>query len=337
MRGLTLFLFLPVIAYSDFFGLNFGFDKLEKSKSNIDSFLQDNIFPIWTYCNTCQPLFYNYIPSTFKTEKPLEIAGFDNQLILNFSSKNLVFYLDSLLQSLDIPIIKQQNYKSEILPTIDTLRYYSFKDTTIFSKCETYLNEIKNQVAIKLSENNYWMQIINSLLAENKEYELYNKDWIISGDVRDAQMASNLKWLTDVKFPKEKIIVWAANAHVAKYNDSTGKNNRRMISMGSYFTNDVKYLKDTYVIGFTSYEGEAGRLGFKTYSVQKPKRNGFENWINKSYNYSFVDFKTYNSKYSGKSEGFYLKGLGHYSVFKKDWTKIFDGVFFIREMYPCKR
>jgi erythromycin esterase-like protein len=322
---------------SDFFGLNFGFDKLEKTKSNIDSFLIKNIFPIWTSCNTCQNLFYNYIPSTYQTEKPLIITGFDNQLILNFSSKNLVFYLDSLLQSLDIPITRQQNYKSEILPLIDSLKYYSFKDTANYSKCETYLNQIKNQVTSKLSENDFWVQVINSLLAENKEYHLNKIDNITAGNIRDAQMALNLKWLTDVKFPKEKIIVWAANLHVAKYIDSSGKNGRKMISMGSYFTNSVKYLNETYVIGFTSYEGEAGRLGFKTYSVRKPKPNGFENWINKSYNYSFVDFKTYNSKYPDKSKAFYLKALGHNTAFEKDWTKVFDGVFFIREMYPCKR
>src|SRR5579871_4670345 len=83
-----------VLAFeSDFFGLNFGFDKLEKSKSEIDSFLKKNIFPIWTYCNTCQNLFYNYIPSTYQTEKPLIVTGFDNQLMLNFSSKHVVFYL----------------------------------------------------------------------------------------------------------------------------------------------------------------------------------------------------------------------------------------------------
>src|SRR5579871_6850879 len=125
-----------VLAFeSDFFGLNFGFDKLEKSKSEIDSFLKKNIFPIWTYCNTCQNLFYNYIPSTYQTEKPLIVTGFDNQLMLNFSSKHVVFYLDSLLRSLGIPITKQPNYKTEILPLIDSLKYYSFKDTVNYSKC----------------------------------------------------------------------------------------------------------------------------------------------------------------------------------------------------------
>ena len=181
------------------------------------------------------------------------------------------------------------------------------------------------------------MQIINNLLAENKEYQLYKTDNISAGNVRDAQMASNLRWLTDVRFPEEKIIVWAANAHVAKYVDSLDKSDKKMISMGSFFTNSEKNLNETYVLGFTSYKGEAGRLGSKIYPVRKPKPNSFENWIKKSYNYSFVNFRTYNSKNSGKSEDFYLKGLGHNSAFKKDWTKVFDGVFYIKEMYPCQR
>ena len=164
-----------VLAFeSDFFGLNFGFDRLDKSKSNIDSFLQKNIFPIWTYCNTCQNLFYSYVPLTYQTEKPLIITGFDNQLVLSFSSKHLVYYLDSFLQSLNIPITKQENYQRKFLPLIDSLKYYSFKDTTNYSKCEMYLSQIKNQVITKLSENDFWMQVINNFLTENNQYQLTN-------------------------------------------------------------------------------------------------------------------------------------------------------------------
>ena len=322
---------------SDFFGLNLGFDSLEKSKVKMDSFIRKNIFPIWTYCNTCQNLFFNYVPSTYQTEQPLILTGFDNQLMLNFSSKYLTFYLDSLFQILDLAITKQLNYKTEVLPVIDSLKYYSFKDTANYSKCDAYLGQIKNEMINKLNKNDFWIQVINCMLAENKEYQLNKIDKIIAGNTRDFQMASNLKWLTEVKFPGEKIIVWAANTHIAKYIDSTGKGGRKMITMGNYFTNDEKSSNETYVIGFTSYEGEAGRLGFKPYSVRKPKPNGFENWINKLLNYSFVDFKSYNTKNPDNSEMFYLKALGHNSAFERDWTKVFDGVFFIRNMYPCKK
>lgn len=303
----------------------------------MDDFLRKNIFPIWTYCNSCYNLLYKYIPSSYQTEKPLIVTGFDNQLTLDFSSNYLVFHLDSLFQSLNLPVVKHPNYRSKILPLIDSLKYYSFKDTSNYSKCENYLNQIKSQMADKLYENNFWMQIIKNLLSENKSYQLPKKDYVLSNSIRDAQMASNLKWLKEVKFPDEKIIVWAANEHVAKYIDSSGKDRRKMITMGSYFTDNDKYLNETYIIGFTSYQGEAGRLGFKIYPVRKPKSNGFENWINKTYDYAFVDFKAYNTNYRNNSQEFYLKGLGHNSAFKKDWTKVFDGIFFIRSMYPCQR
>ena len=147
-------------------------------------------------------------------------------------------------------------------------------------------------------------------------------------------MANNLKWLVENKYRSDKIIVWAANAHVAKYADSSTTNpNDKIIRMGSYFARDSSLLKKSYIIGFTSYEGEAGRLGMKTFKIRKPKPDGFENWINKNFDYAFVDFK----KYSGDSKQFYLKGLGHNTFFKQDWTKIFDGIFFIKEMYPCER
>jgi erythromycin esterase len=327
-----------VLAFeSDFFGLNFGFDRLEKSKLEIDSFLRKNIFPIWTYCNTCQNLFYDYVPSTYQTEKPIIVTGFDNQLTLNFSSKYLVFYLDSLLETLNVPITKQFNYKTEVLPLIDSLKYYSFKDTANYSKCQAYLSQIKNQVTNKLDENDFWMQVIKSMIAENEEYKLLKTNSIVAYNIRDYQMAANLKWLSEVKFQNEKIIVWAANIHIAKDNDSLGKDRQKMISMGNYFTKEEKYLNGSYIIGFTSYEGEAGRLGVKTYSVNKPKKNGFENWIDKSFNYSFIDFKTYKAKQQNKSEIFYLKAYGHNSPLERDWTKVFDGIFFIRQMYPCKR
>ncbi|WP_428327607.1 hypothetical protein [Mucilaginibacter sp.] len=57
-----------VLAFeSDFFGMNDGWDKLKKTKPEMDDFLLKNVFSIWTVCNTCSNLFYNYIPATYKT------------------------------------------------------------------------------------------------------------------------------------------------------------------------------------------------------------------------------------------------------------------------------
>jgi erythromycin esterase-like protein len=325
-----------VLAFeSDFFGLNYGWDKINKTKGIVDTFLRYNIFPIWTYCYTCNDLFYNYIPSTYKTENPLTITGFDNQMVLSYSAKNISSYLDSVFRKLNLPITKELNYDSEILPLIDSLKYWSFKDTFNYTKCGSYLIECKNQLKQKKNNNDFEMMVIENLIQSNEEYK-YNKiDFRYSSNVRDKQMAENLKWLKNNKFQSDKIIVWAANAHVAKYEDSSRKN--KLVAMGSFFTKDSILLRDTYIIGFTSYRGEAGRLSTKKYTVRKPEPNGFENWINKSYEFSFVSFKKYREEFPGSNETFYLKGLGHYSAFRKDWTKVFDGVFFIRNMYACEK
>jgi erythromycin esterase len=329
-----------VLAFeSDFFGLTYGWDKLDKKKNDIDSFLQKNIFPMWTLCNTCSNLFYEYIPGTFNTATPLTITGFDNQMILEYSSKNLTTKLDSVFRYLSLPITKNPNYTSAVLPTIDSLRSGYFTPTKpddFYARCGNYLAEIKQQAAEKLTHDDFWMMIINNLIQENIKYRAHDKDYFLENNARDSQMAQNLQWLAKHRFQDEKIIVWAANGHIAKYADQSIINGKKkeFITMGSFFTRTSFFLKESYIIGFTSYKGEAGRLDWKgNYTVPEPQPDGFENWIDKSYEYAFVDFRNF----TGKHEGFYLKGRGHEGLLKKDWTTIFDGIFYIKTMYPCRK
>ena len=328
-----------VLAFeSDFFGLNEGWDRLAKNQPGMDEFVRQNFFPIWTYCDACADLLYNYIPATQLTASPIIVSGFDNQLILRYSSKNLSLKLDSVCKALDLPVTKDPAYSPAIIPGIDSLKFgYADKlSPGFYAAAGNYLQIIKQQAAQKLPENNFWLLVIDNLIAENKEYQLQKKASITANNARDLQMATNLQWLYQVKYPKEKIIVWAANGHVAKYGHSTGSDDK-VTAMGKYFTRNEQQLNDTYIIGFSSYQGTAGRLGMKTYSIREPKSGGFENWIDKSYKYAFVDFSGYNRLFPGNTQTFFMKGLSHQSFFKYDWTKVFDGVFFIRDMYPCVR
>lgn len=325
-----------VLAFeSDFFGLNFGFDMLEKNKPAIDSFIRKNIFGVWTLCDACQNLFYQYISSTYQTENPIVLTGFDNQMILDYSSKNLSYILDSLFHDLDLRIINQPNYESEILPAIDSLGNAYVRLPLSYDKFELYLNQIRYQMVDVLPENSFWIQVMNNLIAEFNEFKMNNIYRMAAFNFRDFQMALNLKWLLDVKFPDEKVIVWAANTHIAKYNYHSKKTSMR--TMGSFLANDEDLIKDTYVLGFTSYKGTAGRIGTKAYSILKPLPKSFESWVNEFHQYSFVDFKGYQPENRRKPETFYMKALGHYYAPKAEWNYVFDGMFFIREMYPCKR
>ncbi len=327
-----------VLAFeSDFFGLNVGWDNLPKTKNEIDTFLLRNIFPIWTICDACENLFFTYVPQTFTTQKPLQVSGFDNQMVLNYSSKKLSAGLDSVLRSYDLPVTKEANYSTEIIPLIDSLKRYQLKDTSQFGKQYGFLLTIKEQLAKKLPADNFWMMVVDNLFAENEEYRNITK-YIQSTNTRDRQMARNLLWLAKIKYPNEKIIVWAHNSHISKY---AGHYDHKFLdkktSMGSEFDQLKNNSLKTYTIGFTSYRGTAGRLGGRyDVRIKSPKAGSFENWLNPKSDFAFTDFTAFNKKSKAADPAFFMKGLRHNFNQKAYWTKVFDGVFFVREMYPCK-
>jgi hypothetical protein len=113
-------------------------------------------------------------------------------------------------------------------------------------------------------------------------------------------------------------------------------------TMGTVFTDDSAAMRQTYIIGFTSYEGTTGRLyGAKPYALDKPQRQSFENWIRKDLDFAFVDFKGYNQANHDDEANFQLAGAVKGNLMHRDapaaWNKIFDGVFFVRRMYPCRK
>jgi erythromycin esterase-like protein len=149
-------------------------------------------------------------------------------------------------------------------------------------------------------------------------------------------MARNLEWLLYSKYSDKKIIVWAANAHIMKNADTLLPIEKlKYRTMGTVFTQNKKNADQTYIIGFTSRQGTAGRINKPTYQVPKPVKDGFESWINKGIKYAFTDFRKYTQYNNGMTKPFYMKGLGLNA--QADWSQLFDGVFYIRDMYPCQK
>ena len=330
-----------VLAFeSDFFGLNEGWARQNTGKAVLNSFIRRNIFSIWTYCHTCKDLFYEYLPSAALSTHPLTLAGFDSQMYLGYSRYHLIKELDSLLRSFDLPVTHRPDYTDSILPQLDSLTfsywYNPEKHAPLFSTIAQYLDEIRKEISSRLSKDDFWTMVIESLCQENEALSSFSQPGGNQFNHRDYQMARNLQWLVNKKFPAEKVIVWAANAHIAKMSASDAKLiNGGDGSMGSFFTEDDSLRKETYILGFTSYRGTAGRLGMPQYTVQTPWPNSLESWIDPSLSYAFIDFRKYNSMVSGSDRRFYMSGFGHYSTVH-DWNHIYDGEFFIRDMYPCK-
>jgi erythromycin esterase len=277
-----------VVAYEDdFFNINYNWELVKKGKLHIDSFIKKNISITWSSCGMSSPFFRKYLPSILKTEHPLEISAFDNQTA---TQKTLPF-LDSVMRSLKLRIVQSPEYSSKIAPLLSNWHIYT-NDTVFTDRIIEYYTIIKAQMLERLPNNDFWILTVDNLIQENIQFRNWKKDTWKDRNTRDRQMAINLKWIAEVKYPDQKIIVWAHNYHVSKHSEHYPKkllNEAKM--MGSIFTEDSSWKNNTYIIGFTSYEGTAGRTFDKKYKVSRPKSNSFENWISKDYKYAFVDLK----------------------------------------------
>lgn len=324
-----------VVAFeADFFGLNAGWDSLYKTDAAIDSFVRGNILPLWTACDACQEFLFEYLPGTFQTDHPLQLSGFDSQLYLNYSVDSLSSKLDSVFRYYDLPVTRTPEYTAVILPYIDstTLWYQPFIDTNQFAKSHEYYTQIRQELLTKLSKDSFWVLIMDNLIAANTQFSIYSTKGktVPYYEVRDKQMADNIAWLSRVKYPDEKIIIWAHNFHISKQNLDTNESSYGKTSMGGFMSRDSALIAQTYVLGFTSYSGSYGTIWGPLFSTRHKKKS-FESWVDDSYFYGFLDFTPYPGNHS---EEFWMKGETHYH-FKEAWMQKYDGYFYIRTMYPC--
>lgn len=329
-----------VLAFeSDFFGLAEGWRRLSKDGEDIDSFVRENVFGIWTGCNTCQDLFYSYIPQTFRSAQPLQLAGVDNQVFLSYSTRQLVPWIDSVMREMELPIVNDPAYAARVLPLLDSLPKWFVrpKDTMQMGVCAAYLDTIRQQAAIRIKEDDFRLLVMDNLIAELREFRVMGIDNNAIADIRDKQMAANLAWLTDVKYKGDKLIVWAASSHLGLATGRfPGMPFDTLPTMGSEYCRNPTHREETYVMGFTSYEGRAGRLGTRIYEVRAPRAGAFEKWIDPALDYAFVDFKRYNLSYPQANEPFFLSGFGHIGS-RGIWNRVFDGIIYIKNMYPCDK
>ena len=337
-----------VLAFeSDFFALNKGWDELPKTRPAIDSFLYHNPFPIWSWCHTINELFYNYIPSTFETKRPLQVSGFDEQLHGRYSIQQLGNYLSTELSG---EISKNRN--STISETMAIGRLSALTKFIILSydnpynadSCQAFIDLAKPFLTMLISRHGFddeRVRILENAIAAAADVQRNIKKDYVNYYRRDEQMARNLAWLGRVKYKGEKIIVWAHNAHIAKnageFYNASSKQNRMM---GSWLDKDPSLAGQLYILGFTSFEGHYrwANGAPQQIPIPAPAKNSFERWVNPAYKYAFTDFRTFQKQHPGYAGTFSMQGstMGSHRDQRASWTNIFDGVLFIREMYGCK-
>ncbi len=327
-----------VLAFeSDFFNIN----KKADEKQPISE-IEKNIFAIWSNCIQVNQLF-EYIKKQQKIN-PIIVSGFDCQIAQSDNDTDKKLYLNTMISYIEKKIDTSHitDYKLFTKTLTDLIFYVKATKTK-----NAHFKKIKKAVRKKYFKT--LSEILNKI--KNKKSFLYQSlksvdayahmAWTKTDKKRDIQMGENILWLHNIKFPKEKIIIWAHSVHLVK--KVTNEKGRRKIhfkniTAGEYVCDHLDNNK-VYSIGFSSRKGASQRVSAHTKYNQKEtikpsNSETFENWVHtKNYDFAFVDFK----KLKNNSEQFHLRGLSHQSIFKVNWLTAFDGVFYIEEMFPCIR
>lgn len=329
--------------------LRAGEDPVKAVSSGVDE--------IWSASRQTQPL-WSYIGEQSKTDHPLELSGFDVQFTGSASRKNLLNDLSDFLSRAGLPPAAEDaasrvtDALALVIEDPSSIRNSSkFKKTKPEDQSAVLTaHHILGEALVLLHpssgpgmiERDFWIQFMKSNAAFlemswsiNPE-SLEKKEMGRAINLRDRQMADNLIWLAKRAYPTRKIIVWAATSHIVRHRNFYVNLNDPMISMGDWI--DEAMGPEVYTLGFSAYEGRWGVVGTPTSADLAPAApNSLEDLLScAGFEYAVVDFRNLAADGVWLREPLSCRPL----LFKPmiaNWTRIMDGMFFIKEMVPSTR
>ncbi len=325
-----------VLAFeSDFYALTKGNDKIQTNQITIDSLVSTSIYKYWSQSKQCAPLF-EYL----KNNSSLKLCGLDNQIKGTISLAEYKDDLKKYIDSSNIAFLNTRFYQEHFWNRFNTafkvFTGNSWQRALVYSYAlikelslgmDTVITQIHSKETI---HNSFQHQTLLNCKALCDMY--LNLDTFgVASSIRDKQMANNLEWFVNEKYPNEKIIVWAASSHIVKDNQAAYKIPSKEISLSYYYAQHIKN-PPAYVLGFTSHSGKGNALGNTTYKIPKTKPNSLESaFAQLKKEFLFLPLNNYQP--STEQKFFYSK-LDGGNNFLAEWQKCVDGVFYIKTMKP---
>lgn len=294
----------------------------------------DHIYPIWSEVKETEKLF-QYIDRQNQLGRTLQTVGIDPQFSGKRNEKVFIELLKTKLSSSEIENKRFDEFSYELGIVSQWMKYpdkdkHRITESTFNAHIEYYKKKVLPKV--DSSEKELWnlyfenIQTLATIKWERREGSFELRDW---------QMFRNLTfWLN--KYSHEKVIVWAANAHIIR-NDihlSGRHSDHKLIGikkLGDHIFS--AYPDDTYSIAFTARSGRT--LNFlnkkKTNKIGKHKGFSLEETLKKS-DFAFIDLASFENTF-GLNE--YESQLFYPNVkCTSKWSKHFNGVIFIHQMKP---
>ena len=301
---------------------------------------------IWGEVGLTKPI-YQYTRTTLKTDRPLRHTGFD----IHFDyPRGIVHYRERLFEFLEAE-------GSELASPSDlqTISEFSLARHEEYTPSED--ERVKLQAAVERVQDNllekantvqnpqefkYFAKTLDNLAA-------YEQHLILSKSMdppprniffRARKMGENLIWLVNEWYSGKKIIVWAANRHIARNVSSIEilrpddysvifKLPPEYKEMGDFLYSELGEF--VYSIGFITYQGTRGRLDESPSSIETVPGSIESLWHHTGQPYSFLDFRSIESEHwLRKPTIAHVDGVSE----RTNWSNVFDGLFYIDTMFP---
>lgn len=255
------------------------------NKGNNDSLwlMLHSVYPIWWSEPTLNLMDYilksnmniggfDYKSSSKINSEFIKMIQIDDTLLVNETYQNDIIFS----KYIDNTILNSETEQSK-LDSIQTL------SRLLISNYEKIKLILSMKEIDKL--NDYLIKNINNKLFLLSNYE--NQQYLINS--RDSIMSDNIKWFYDSLYPKDKIIVWAANDHISKVKS----NFKDYYYAGSVLPDRIK--QNSYFIGFYAFSGEMYSGTSGTFNILKPRKRSLEYRVSSYFHNhkdNFIDFST---------------------------------------------
>ena len=298
--------------------------------------MQDSVFGIWRVAET-RGLF-DYMADHAKTAKPLRLSGFDTR----GSGAGIDRLFDDVVRATSLELgpatgealaklnegLSKGSYKPSKADRAATLRAL----TSLRSAFEAKRSGLDEREAGFLSRS-----LENFAAREAFEFAKNDKgaDQWHTTNLRDKQMAENLRWLAEVRYPDAKIVCWGATMHFMHGTDAIRKGGRAFYAGCRQMGTQVREVfgEDCYVVGFVAHSGKTGMPWTAARELRKPSRNSIEDLL---WRYGkpllFVDLSA-----PGPFDAEHTCGMLGYSPMQAPWSQVVDGLVFTETMHPSSR
>lgn len=309
----------------------------------------------------------NYLKQSSNSVNPLELAGFDSQMMGRYSRDSLFVELRRFFKIIGYVSsnLDDSSFFAKELAKANAYNGYKAPDKTVYDTLGILIKQIDSLASHPFDfETGFYYQLLKSMKRDAQRVQLDNILWTMSGvdnerlaelssSMRDEQMADNLLWYVK-QFPNRKIIVIAHNDHLAMaypgditkepWNfepDAPAAPKLRWDQnyMGYIIKDSLK--ENVFNIAITGNKGELGWINHidssKTLrvSIEKNVKAGvLENFLDAAgFQQAFINLKNPpkgGEWLKGRIRVRYTAGPGS----ETEWHKAADAIFYIRNFSP---